>query len=63
MDQFAKPGILPPDSKRLHASKQARQSRTTFVATGTCVLVAAAHRSGFANRPILVCAVAVRAAT
>ncbi|WP_298153850.1 MULTISPECIES: hypothetical protein [Metallibacterium] len=42
-DQLAKPGILPPDSKRLHASKRAQQSRATFVATGTCVLVAAAH--------------------
>ncbi|WP_297927601.1 hypothetical protein, partial [Metallibacterium sp.] len=37
-DQFAKPGILP-----RFASKRARQSRTTFVATSTCVLVAAAH--------------------
>ncbi len=43
MDQFAKPGILPPDSKRLHASKRSRQSRATFVATSTCVLVAATH--------------------
>jgi hypothetical protein len=42
-DQFAKPGILPPDSKRLHASKRARQSRATFVATSTYVLAAAAH--------------------
>jgi len=38
VDQFAKPGILP-----RFASKRARQSRTTFVATSTCVLVAAAH--------------------
>ena len=36
--QFAKPGILP-----RFASKRARQSRTTFVATSTRVLVAAAH--------------------
>jgi hypothetical protein len=43
LDQIAKPGILPPDSKRLYASKRARQSRATFVATSTCVLVAAAH--------------------
>ena len=43
MDQFAKPDILPPDSKRLHASKRAWQSRATFVAASTCVLVAAAH--------------------
>jgi hypothetical protein len=42
-DQLAKPGILPPDSKRLHAGKRARPSRTTFVATSTCVLVAATH--------------------
>ena len=33
-----KPGIL-----LRFASKRARQSRTTFVATSTCVLVAAAH--------------------
>ena len=37
-DQFAKPGILP-----RFASERARQSRTTFVATSICVLVAAAH--------------------
>jgi hypothetical protein len=36
-DQFAKPGILP-----RFANKRARQSRATFVATSTCVLVAAA---------------------
>ena len=42
-DQFAKPGILPPDSKQLHASKRAWQSRAALVATSTCVLVAAAH--------------------
>ncbi|MBW8075341.1 MULTISPECIES: hypothetical protein [Metallibacterium] len=42
-DQFAKPGILPPDSKRPLASKPARQSRATFVATSICVLIAAAH--------------------
>jgi hypothetical protein len=56
MDQFAKPGILPSDSKRLHASKRARQSRATFAATSTRVLVAAAYpgaRSGFANRSML----------
>ena len=37
-DQFAKPGILP-----RFASKWARQSRTTFVATSTCVFVTAAR--------------------
>ena len=42
-DQFAKPGILPPDSKQLHAGKRARLSCATLVATSTCVLVAAAH--------------------
>ena len=43
LDQFAKPGILPPDSKRLHASKRARQSRAALVATSTCALVTATH--------------------
>ena len=38
-----KTGILSSDSKQLHASKWARQSRATVAATSTCVLVAAAH--------------------
>ncbi|WP_298191889.1 hypothetical protein [Metallibacterium sp.] len=37
LDQFAKTGILPPDSKRLHASKRARQSRATFLDPGSAL--------------------------